>query len=252
MAVIVTRPADEAARWVEALRGQGIAAVALPLIAIGAPPDPAPLQRARAELARFGAVMFVSGNAVRGLLAPGTAWPAGVRAWAPGPGTAAALQECGVPADAIAQPAAGSAQFDSEALWSVVAPEVRPGDRVLLVRGAGEDGQARGREWLSQQLEAAGARVETVAGYARQLPLWSPAQLGQARQALADGSLWLFSSSEAIANLARLLPQADCSAARALATHPRIAQTARAAGFGAVRECRPALADVVASIEFPR
>ncbi|MGE3348297.1 MAG: uroporphyrinogen-III synthase, partial [Ramlibacter sp.] len=37
--------------------------------------------------------------------------------------------------------------------------------------------------------------------------------------------------------------------ARAVATHPRIAQAAREAGFGVVCESRPALADVVASIE---
>ena len=45
------------------------------------------------------------------------------------------------------------------------------------------------------------------------------------------------------------LPDQDWGQARALVTHPRIAQAARAAGFGSVQECRPALADVVASIE---
>ena len=34
MRVIVTRPETEAPRWVEALRGQGVDAVALPLIRI--------------------------------------------------------------------------------------------------------------------------------------------------------------------------------------------------------------------------
>jgi uroporphyrinogen-III synthase len=37
-----------------------------------------------------------------------------------------------------------------------------------------------------------------------------------------------------------------------VATHPRIAQAARDAGFGAVLEARPTLDDVVASIESER
>ena len=64
-----------------------------------------------------------------------------------------------------------------------------------------------------------------------------------------DGSLWLLSSSQALEHLCAALPGQDWRQARALATHPRIAQAARNAGFGEVRECRPALADVAASIE---
>jgi uroporphyrinogen-III synthase len=61
--------------------------------------------------------------------------------------------------------------------------------------------------------------------------------------------VWLFSSSEAVANLRALLPDQSWQQARAVATHPRIAQAARDAGFAVVCESRPALADVVASIE---
>jgi len=73
--------------------------------------------------------------------------------------------------------------------------------------------------------------------------------LALARQASHNGSLWLLSSSEAIAHLGRALPGQDWAAAHALATHPRIAQAARAAGFGCVSECKPALADVAAFIK---
>ncbi len=73
--------------------------------------------------------------------------------------------------------------------------------------------------------------------------------LAQAQRAAGDGSVWLFSSSEAIANLGRLLPQQDWSGARAIATHERIAQAARNAGFGVVCPSRPAEADVVAALE---
>lgn len=290
MPVVVTRPAEEARGWVQALAGHGIAAFALPLIGIAPAPDPAGLEQARAALASYRAVMFVSGNAVRGFFAeapdatdapgalPADAFaarafdaraldargaalapsgleaqgPAAPRAWAPGPGTAEALRAAGVPAHRIDQPPADAPQFDSEALWSVVAPQVLPGDRVLLVRGAGADGQGAGREWLSRQLAAAGAAVDVVVAYARALPRWSAADRDRARAALADGSLWLLSSSEAVHNLRRLLPEADLGTARALATHPRIAAAARAAGFGRVGESRPSLRDLVASIESSR
>ena len=73
--------------------------------------------------------------------------------------------------------------------------------------------------------------------------------LALARAALQDGSLWLLSSSEAVANLRGWLPEADFSRARALASHPRITEAARAAGFGHVDGCRPPLEDVVRSIK---
>ena len=42
------------------------------------------------------------------------------------------------------------------------------------------------------------------------------------------------------------------AALRALATHPRIAQAARDAGFSVVSESRPGMDDLVASIESTR
>ncbi|WP_431273802.1 hypothetical protein ACQ858_16885 [Variovorax ureilyticus] len=66
----------------------------------------------------------------------------------------------------------------------------------------------------------------------------------------ADGSaVWLFSSSEAVANLRALAPAIDWHAAAAVATHERIAQAARTAGFGRVRVSPPSLSSLVASIE---
>ena len=97
MRVVVTRPAHEAAEWVARLREAGFDAVALPLIAIEPVADDAPLRNAWHRIAAFDAVMFVSGNAVRGFFA---ARPPGARfaprAWAPGPGTA--TPPCATPA----------------------------------------------------------------------------------------------------------------------------------------------------------
>ena len=161
-----------------------------------------------------------------------------------------------MPPNAIDGPAPDAPQFDSEALWRQVAPQVRPGDRVLIVRGrsatpqgARESPQGNGREWLAQQIEARGGQVEFVVAYQRGAPRFTAQEVALAQQAAHDGSVWLLSSSEAVAHLAEALPGQHWGAAQALATHPRIAEAARAAGFGTVRECRPALEDVVASIE---
>lgn len=260
MRVIVTRPAREAGHWVRELASLGVRAQALPLISIEPVADTAPLQRAWADLHRFSAVMFVSGNAaehfLEGKVPPARIqWARGAiktRAWAPGPGTREALVAAGVDAALIDSPAPDAAQFDSEALWRVVSGQVRAGDRVLIVRGGDEDeggGQGAGREWLAAQLASAGAAVESIAAYVRRAPLLDAAQLELARQAGSDGSAWLFSSSQAIANLARALPGQDWSAARAIATHPRIAHAAREAGFGVVCESRPAVVAVAAALE---
>jgi len=246
--LLVTRPAREAARWVEELRARGVDARALPLIGIGPAPDAGALAQARARVAQMRAVMFVSANAVEGLLAGGLSgsWPQGTRAWATGPGTRAALDVQGVPPGCVDAPPEDAGQFDSEALWAAVAPQVRPGDRVLVVRGGNAQGQAEGRDWLAAQLSAAGARVETVVAYLRQRPSWGEAE----RQSAGEpGAWWFFSSSEAIANLAAVAPGFDASRARAICTHPRIAAAAQRAGFSRIETLRPDVETVAAFLQ---
>jgi uroporphyrinogen-III synthase len=249
MRVVLTRAGPEAGEWAGALDARGFDVLQLPLIGVGPAPDAAALDRVRASLGRYEAVMFVSGNAARGLLAGGVEWPQRVRAWATGPGTVNALRAAGVPPDSIDAPPMAAGQFDSEHLWAVVKGHVRPGWRVLLVRGADASGQVAGRDWLAQRLHEAGAEVETVAAYSRAVPSWTAAQRMDALRAAADGSVWLFSSSEAVGNLRQLLPDARWSGAHALATHERIAAAARGAGFGVVRTSRPDLSSVIAALE---
>lgn len=250
MRVLVTRPLREALHWCEQLRARGLAAEPLPLIDIAAT-DPAPVALAWGWLADCRAAMFVSANAVDAFFAarPGhMPWPAQTAAWATGPGTARALRTAGVPGSALVAPPGDAPQFDSEALWRLVGHDTGlTGARVLIVRGAGADGQPAGRPWLATQLEAAGAQVHALVAYARQRPAWDAAMRTHA--AHATDALWLFSSSDAVRHLQQLLPDADWRASRALATHARIADAARAAGFGQVNTVRPGLDDVVASIE---
>jgi uroporphyrinogen-III synthase len=255
MRVIVTRPESEAGRWVDALREHGFDARSLPLMGIAPVAEPSALQAAWRSLPEVRAAMFVSGNAARHFFAQapaGQAWPVGTRAWAPGPGTRHALLEAGVDAGLIDAPPATAAQFDSETLWHQVAAQVRPGDRVLIVRGGDAAGTSSGRDWLADQLAAAGAQVEVVVAYRRHAPEFTEAQRRQAAEAATSGDPWLFSSSQAIAHLCLAMPGQDWSRARAVATHARIADAARRAGFGVVCESRPAMDAVVAALELFR
>ena len=120
-------------------------------------------------------------------------------------------------------------QFDSEALWRQVHGQIVPGAKVLIVRGdtrdeapvsdRSDDPAAKlqgvrgvGRDWLAQRLQQAGARVDFVVAYQRCAPVWGDAE-------------------------------------RVLATHARIVQAALGLGFAQVRESRPTLEAVRASIE---
>ncbi len=253
MRVVVTRPQREAQDWVQALQQAGHEAWPLPLIAIAPGPDAAAVRQAWQQLDRYVGVMFVSANAVEGFYA---ARPAGdarpFEAWATGPGTVRGLRQAGVPPGRIVAPPDDAPQFDSEALWTLVAPRIRPGVRVLVVRGAdaaGRSSEGAGRDWFGRQVREAGGTVDFLASYQRQSPVLDAGQRQRAQEAAGDGSVWLFSSSEAVHNLQASLPGVDWSRARAVVTHERIAQAARAAGFAEVRETRPALADVRASIE---
>lgn len=276
--VIVTRPEQDAQHWVQQLQQGGFAAEALPLIDIAPALDTAALEGVWQTLGQYAACMFVSGNAVEyffkqkmaaahtgqaqvainSIANADTTLPAALRFLAPGPGTVTALVAAGVPAGQIDAPPADAAQFDSEALWAVIGERDWQGKRVLVVRGEGAASSgataSSGRDWIARQWEAAGAQVDFVGVYRRLASVLDETQLQRARAATVDGSVWLFSSSEAVANLTALpaLAGVDWRRARAVATHPRIEEAVRAAGWGVVVASRPALKDIrdtLASIE---
>lgn len=278
--VIVTRPARECQHWVEQLQRSGFAAEALPLIEIGPAADPLDVQallNAWDTLDTYTACLFVSGNAVSHFFKKNqppaqvkpaqeaiknvareaaASLPPQLRFMAPGPGTAAALLAAGVPASQIDGPALDAAQFDSQALWATIgATRDWQGRRVLIVRGqtiSGQGGEsanaaAPGRDWIARQWRAAGAMVDFLPVYVRRAPQLSTAMQQRALAARSDGSVWLLSSSEAVDNLVAM-GCIDLSRARAVATHPRIAEAARAAGWGVVLESRPQLEDITAAL----
>lgn len=247
---LVTRPRAQGAAWQQRLIALGVEAELLPLIGIAPAPDPAALREWFATLADEPAalIMFVSPNAASGLFdsqPAGWCWPDGTLAAATGPGTVAVLRAAGVPEALIVAPPEHAAQFDSETLWTVLESRRSwEGTRVAVVRGDG------GRDWLATQLRAAGADVEFVQSYARRAPELNADERQLLQRALADPArfAWLLSSSEAVDHLQALTPAADWSTSLALASHPRIAESARRHGFGQVIEVRPTLAAVVEAL----
>lgn len=261
----MTRVQPQAQAWVDLFVAQGHDALALALIEVRSLPDSAGVHAAWQRMQGYAAAMFVSRHAVDFFYKNNKAAALDLyvhkaiktRAWSSGPGTAHALVENGVPVPLIDTPSEQAGQFDSEALWQLVHTQVQSGDKVLIVRGdstvadgvslVGDAGV--GRDWLARRLTDAGVTVDFVVAYQRSAPVWSADQRAVAQAAAKDGSVWLFSSAEALVHLQALLPKQDWSAARAVATHPRIAAAARAVGFAVVAQARPVFADVLASLE---
>lgn len=230
--LVLTRPASQAEGWAQALEAAGVVLRRRPLIDIE--PDATGAAEACQALKDVDAVFFSSPAAAQALGA--VRWPPDLIAACVGPGTAAALRSLGVAK--VLAPAADVAQYDSEALWPVLeAAGPWGGRRWLWLRGDG------GREWLMERLREAGAEVRPITVYHRCPPALSPAVLAEE---LARPALWLFSSSEAVDHLVRMVPNADWGRVQALATHPRIAQRVRALGM-TVHEVRPDVDAVLAA-----
>lgn len=279
--LVVTRPEPQCSTWVTRLQALGQPAQALPLLRIDEVPEfAAAIDAVWAELlaapnlpwsdapglhARAGAtpvllrlVMFVSPNAVERFFArrpeAGT-WPLGVLAGATGPGTVAALRSRAVPEGVIAAPRPDAAQFDADTLWQhVLVQRDWVHTRVLVVRGEA------GRDWLATTLRTHGAQVQMLAAYRQAAPVWDPAaaQLLGEMQANPQRYRWLFSSSQAVRHLLdHLRAQIDGHATAALlavpafATHPRIAESAVAAGFASVVQVRPEMEQIVTAMQNP-
>ena len=229
--LLVTRPQPQANEWVDRLRALGVTAQPLPLLRIAPLADDARLSQALA--AQPDGLVFVSPNAVSQFfanVASDWTWPSGVFAAGPGPGTAAALRAAGVPDAALIAPDVGAPAYDAATLWTLLQARDWTGKRVLIVQGQG--GRADLQGWLS----GAGAQVDTVVVYLREGAVLDAPQREALHAAMQSPTAhtWLFASAQSLQTLEREAPGASWADARALATHPRIAQALRDFGFGHV------------------
>ncbi len=162
LGVLVTRPAEQAEPFCQALEEHGARVLRFPVLEILAPSDPTNLRATLESLDTFDIAVFISPNAVQrvmNLALADRSWPAGTAIAAIGNRTAQELKGFGCPAD-IAPPR----RFDSEALLALPAMQDVAGKRIVIFRGDG------GRELLGDTLRERGAEVTFAEAYRRGRP----------------------------------------------------------------------------------
>ena len=247
--VVVTRPAAAGRSLADALERAGQPALWLPAFEFGPAPDDSQARAVLASLAEYELAIFVSPQAVRAAAALlAQPWPARTAIAVVGAGTRAAVLDALAGADRARLVPERDEDIDgsgSESLWPLLQAMRPPPRRVLLLRAQS------GREWLADRLQDAGSTVTPLAVYTR-LPAAPAAALrAQLAAAALDGLASVVSSSDAVAALAEMLAEQQpvlraLRAGIAFASHPRIAERLRAAGFERVTICPLQAAAIVA------
>jgi uroporphyrinogen III methyltransferase/synthase len=199
MRVMVTRASGVGGELEGALRDAGADPVAIPLVRMEPASDPAPLDRALAQISEFDAIVFASENAVRFTIDRAIA--AGhhqslvdgdLKVFCVGTKTAAAAREAGLSVDGVGR--GGGA-----ALLAEIRAEFPPSRRLFLLPRS-----QIGREELAEGLREQGAEVVTVTAYRNVRPEVDAKRLNQS---IASGEFQAitFSSPSAVRHFAALL-----------------------------------------------
>ncbi len=251
--VIVTRPDAGGRALTDELVARGVEALWLPAFEIGPAPDEPAARAALAGIADFDLAIFVSPAAVRATAAllAGT-WPARTAIGAVGAATARAVAQA-IPgaqsASRIAPDEADEHDAGSEAFWDALTRSALRPQRVLLLRA--QDGRA----WLADRLADSGARVTAVAVYSRRAHGASDDDIATLRRWRDAGRApaIVVTSSEAVGVLVGHIDRVGARdwlhAGLALATHVRIAERLRAAGFARVALAAPRAAAILGALE---
>lgn len=157
--ILVTRPAEQAAKLAALISQAGGEAVVFPAIEIVEPTNTQALAALVNTLHQFDFAIFISPTAVSRAFLHITDWPPELHAAAIGSGSAKALRQAGI--QQVIAPAQGN---DSEALLALPEMQQVSGKRILIFRG--EDG----RELLANTLRQRGAQVEYAECYRRAKP----------------------------------------------------------------------------------
>jgi len=162
--VLVTRPAQQAARLARTLERRGARVYRFPLIRIAPPADPTIAQSLLAGVGHHDLVIFTSANAVRfavNLLPDLHARLAGVEVACVGDATGAALEHAAI--ERYRVPSAGTTSEALLAMPQLQEAEVQ-GRRIAILKGEG------GRALLAETLLERGASVSSIDVYRRQPP----------------------------------------------------------------------------------
>jgi uroporphyrinogen-III synthase len=230
LTLVNTRPVGGARTLARAARALGATVLPLPGSSLRGADDPAAAARALVAAADADVVVFTSPAAVRFALALRPGWrPRRARLFAVGPATGRALARRGLAAQAPGR------RFDSEGvLAELAALDLR---RVAVICAPG------GRELIAGALRARAVAVDEIHVYRRQPARLDARHLGPLRAARGRLVL-LLSSAESLSNLRAALEPADwrhLARAAVVASSPRLAEAARAAGLRAPRVAASAL-----------
>lgn len=237
--IVITRPARQAALLAQQIAALGGAPLIFPTIIILPPEDPRALAAVHRRLAQFDYAVFVSANAAEFGVGDPSAWPAALPAFAPGPGTAAALGGAGI--GDVRQPIT---TMDSEGLLDLPEFAAPAGKRVVIFRGGG------GRELLGESLTARGAEVTYVDCYRRARPQGGAEGLIEAWRERRIDAMTL-TSSEGLDNLWEMLDsygRSELAATPVFVSHPRIAERAHALKLARVIVAEPTDAGLIAAL----
>lgn len=230
--ILITRPDDQVQPLATLVHQHGGVAVCVPTLEIVGVPANAQQRNTLSNSADYDAVIFISRNAVEYASAITPLHSLALHTvFAPGVGTASALQRAGV--DTVITPSHG---YHSEALLALDALTHVQGKHLLIVRGQGGYGQGvhsqSGRELLRDKLVERGAKVDYVAVYRR----CQPADCAEKLRLAVARPLHAVTvgSGETLQNLLACWPAAAADTLRALPLFTpglRVAALAQAHGF---------------------
>jgi uroporphyrinogen III methyltransferase/synthase len=192
--IVVTRAADQAADFSERLRALGADAVELPVIALEAPADPTPLDRAIENLATYDWLIFTSVNGVRFFLerldqSPHDLRSLRARICAIGPATRKAIEDLHLKVDLMPE------EYVAEGLIQAFAAENLAGKKMLLPRAA------VARDVIPIELAKLGAQVDVVEAYRNVVPLNAAVRTHKIFSAEKKPDWITFTSSSTVKNL---------------------------------------------------
>ncbi|OLC56575.1 MAG: uroporphyrinogen-III C-methyltransferase [Acidobacteria bacterium 13_1_40CM_4_69_4] len=226
--IVVTRPRDQAASLVEALREQGARVLMAPAIALRPPRSWAALDRALGRLDVYDVLIFTSVNGVARFFARLREKTIDVRdlkgmvVIAIGPATAAAVEERGLRVAAVPE------RYLAEGIIETLKARNLRGARILIPRAE------VARDVLPRRLRRWGATAEVAPVYRA---VASRAGVAEIRRALRQGGLDLitFTSSSTVTSFVRMFRRGgDAKLLRKVpvaAIGPITAATARREGF---------------------
>lgn len=214
--ILVTRTREQASEFSIKLRALGAETIEFPVIATVAPEDPAPLNRALAQLNSYDWLIFTSVNGVRYFLEQLDASPYDLRALraklcAIGPATRLALETLHLKVDLMPK------EYVAESVIEAFASEELQGKRILLPRAA------VARDLIPKELTARGATVEVVEAYRTVVPNNVPAW--------TDADWITFTSSSTVKNFLALAGKDRLAGVKIASIGPVTSDTARMHGL---------------------